>query len=111
MEIVVARVVVVQPREPIVVLPRKALVGTQTPLFEPLIAIGPVELVAQHHRPAGQIVEVGYHTSQGVGEQEEGGGGTAIPGAQQLTCQGVVVGIAGVGGTAARALVSVLVLL
>src|SRR5260221_3120612 len=96
--VVVARVVVIQLGECVIVLAGIALGRGDRALAIGIVAIGPIDLIAQHRRAARRIADAGDHTAQQIGEQEFGL--AAIEVADQAACQAVVVFVAVAGATA-----------
>jgi len=96
--IVVARVVVVQSRERVIVLAREAFGGAQRPLVVALLAIGTIHLVTLDGCTACRVAQAGQHAAQRVGLVEAGA--RPIRFAQQVPTQRVVVGVALVAASA-----------
>ncbi len=90
--VIIARPVVIQPRERVVVLPGEAFGGVDGALRVARIAIGPKHLVALDGRDACRVTETGQHAAQRIG-QVEGGLARVIQRAQQPASQGIVVQI------------------
>ncbi len=96
--VIVARVVVIQLGERVIVLAGIALGCGDRALAIGTVAIGPVDLIAQHRRAAHRVADAGDHAAQQIGEQEFGL--AAIEVADQVPCQAVVVFVAVAGATA-----------
>ncbi len=96
--IVVARVVIVQSRERVIVLAREAFGGAQRPLVVALLAIGTIHLVTLDGCTACRVAQAGQHAAQRVGLVEAGA--RPIRFAQQVPGQRVVVGVALVAASA-----------
>ncbi len=93
--VIVARPIVVQPRQPIIVLPGKAFGGIDIPFEVARIAIGAEHLVAFDRGSSCGVGDVGENTAQRISEVEPRA--IAIERAKQLSAQAVIVGVPLVG--------------
>ena len=96
--IVVPGVEVVQRGQCIIVLAGIALGRGDRALAIGIVAIRPVDLIAQHRRAVRRVADAGDHTAQQIGEQEFGL--ATIEFAEQVARQAVVVLVAVAGATA-----------
>ncbi len=81
--IVVARTIVVQPGDTIVILPGEAFGGAHTPLLVARGAIGTVDLVALHYRAIGHRADGLDHAAQCIGQEHVGRGAIELADEQE----------------------------
>ena len=104
--VIVARIVVIQPADGVLVLPGEALEGPHAALLVYLRAIGVIDTVALHGGTAWRVAEVCQHTAQQVRQEE---GGRLAARARLLTNQTATHAVVGRGvGVRARRVVLVL---
>src|SRR6185312_6405530 len=93
--VIVARDVVIQPRQAIVVLPGKALSGVEGALACPRITVGPKHLVGLDGGTSRRPADIREDAAGRIGEQEVGAVGIQV--SDQAAAQEVVVGVPQVG--------------
>src|SRR5205085_4923673 len=101
--VIIARIIVIQPGQVVVILPGEAFSSVDGALVIARVAIGSEDLVAFERGPVGRIGEAGENTAQRIGHVEDRAVG--VQRAEESPTQGVVVGITLVG---TRATVEVL---
>lgn len=89
--VVVSGDVVIQPGDRVIVLPRVAFVGVHAAGLIALVAVGAVELVAEHGGAACRVAEGGQDAAEGVGHEKGGRRRAAAQFAEEMACQAVVV--------------------
>ncbi len=96
--VIIPRVVVIQPRQRVIVLSREAFGGVHRAFLIGGLAIGSKDLVARDSCTAGGGADRGHDTAQSIGQLDVGGAATEHP--QVVASQRVVI-LVGLDGAAA----------